>query len=81
MMGMRLTEYPSGNRQTGVIGLKEGANPLNLFLIGFFLGNLLGQVGQPDQIFLGGIGQKRKGRRCKLFNGVSLGPLIKLQQG
>src|SRR4030042_658721 len=61
-----------------VIGLKEVSNPLNLFPIGFFLWNLLRQIGQADQIFLGGIGQKRKSTGCKFFYGVTLGPLIKI---
>src|SRR4030043_876049 len=77
-MRVRFIENPLCNGQTWMTGLEEGTDPPDLFPIGPFLGDLLRQVGETDQIFLGGISQEGKRTYCKFFYGVSFGSLVEI---
>jgi len=76
--GIGLVEDPPGNGQSRMIRLEEGPDPSDLLPVGFLLRNPFGQMGKPDQIFLGGIGQEGKGTDCKFLYGVMFGSLIKI---
>ena len=77
-MRVRFIENPLCNGQTWMTGLEEVTDPPDLFPIGPFLGDLLRQVGQTDQIFLGGIGEEGKSGHGKFLYGILFCSLVEI---